>query len=108
MSRCLIIFFLQYLSYLNNIPGAIASHEMVENIKPIKTRGLERINEFISRYTNFEYLGRNENKRASYYGSIKKERLYHFKLSKRKPRLQFLLMKVSHSVKFPPVLKVKN
>ena len=50
----------------------------------------------------------NENKRASYYDSIKKKRSYHFKLSKRKPGLQFLLMKVSHSVKFSSVLKVKN
>ena len=70
--------------------------------------GLERIDEFISRSTDFEYPGKNENKRASYYDSIKKKRFYHFKLSKRKPSLQFLLMKASHSVKFFPVLKVKS
>ena len=82
---------------------------MVEKLKTTKTRGLERIDEFISRLTDFEYHGRNENKRASYYDSIKKKkRLYHFKLSKRKPPLQFLLMKVSHSVKFSLVLKIKN
>ena len=81
---------------------------MIENIKITKTRGLERMDEFISRFSDFSYPGRNENKRASYYDSIKKEKVVSFKLSKRKPRLQFLLMKVSHSVKFSPILKVKN
>ena len=100
--RCLLIFFLQYLSHLN-ILGTIASHEMVENIKTTKTRGLERMDEFISRFTDFE-----KTKEPVTTTAYKKKRLYHFKLSKRKPRLQFLLMKVSHSVKFSPVLKVKN
>ena len=61
-----------YLSYLNNILATIASHEMVENIETTKTRGLERMDEFIPRFTNFEYPSRNENKRPSYYDSIKK------------------------------------
>ena len=70
--RCLLILFLQYLSYLNNILGTIASHEMVENIKITKKRGLGMMDEFISRFTDFEYPSRNEGKTASYYDSIKK------------------------------------
>ena len=61
-----------------------------------------------SRFIDSGIIKLNENKRASYYGSIKKERSYHFKLSKRKPGLQFLVKKVSQSVKFSSVLKVKN
>ena len=80
---------------------------MVKNIKTIKTRGLERINEFISRYTDFEYLGRNDNKRASYYGSIKKEKVVSFQTVKKKTPVTIPLDE-SHSVKIPPVLKVKN
>ena len=57
---------------------------MVENIKTTKTRGLERMDEFISRFTNFEYPGRNENKRASYYDSIKKEKVVSFQTVKKK------------------------
>ena len=56
---------------------------MIENIKITKASGLERMDEFISRFTDFEYPGRNENKKASYYDSIKKKRLYHFKLSQK-------------------------
>ena len=66
---------------------------MVENIKTKKTRELERMDEFIYRFTDFGYPGRNENKRVSYCNTIKNKMLYHFKLSKRKPQLQFLLMK---------------
>ena len=50
--------------------GTIASHGMVKNVKTTKTRGLERMDKFISRITDFEYPGRNENKRASYYEKV--------------------------------------
>ena len=82
--RCLLIFFLQYISYLNNILGTIASHEMVESFKTAKERGLERIDEFISRFTDFEHPGRNKDKRASYYDSIKKEKVVSFQTVKKK------------------------
>ena len=57
---------------------------MVENIKTTKTRGLKRMDEFISRFSDFEYPGRNENKRASYYDSIKKEKVVSFQTVKKK------------------------
>ena len=57
---------------------------MVENIKTTKTRGLEGMDEFISRFTVFEYPCRNENKRASYYDSIKIEKVVSFQTVKKK------------------------
>ena len=57
---------------------------MVENIKTTKTRGLERMDEFISKFTDFKYPGGNENKRASYYDSIKKEKVVSFQTVKKK------------------------
>ena len=66
------------------------------------------MDEFIYRFTDFEYPGRNENKSVSYCESIKKRKVCMIlNCQERKPQLQFLLMKVSHSVKFSPVLKVK-
>ena len=47
-------------------------------------RVLERMDEFISRFTDFEYPGRNENKRANYYDSIKKEKVLSFQTVKKK------------------------
>ena len=60
----------------------MASHEMVENIKTTKTRGLERMDEFTSRFTDFEYPGRKESKRANYYDSIKIEKVVSFQTVK--------------------------
>ena len=57
---------------------------MVENIKTRKTIVLERMDEFTSRFTDFEYLGRNESKSGSYYGSIKKEKVLSFQNVKKK------------------------
>ena len=57
---------------------------MIENIKTTKTRGLERMDQFIPRFTDFKCPGRNENKRASYYDSIKKEKVVSFQTVKRK------------------------
>ena len=57
---------------------------MVESFKTAKERGLERIDEFISRFTDFEHPGRNKNKRASYYDSIKKEKVVSFQTVKKK------------------------
>ena len=57
---------------------------MIENIKTTKARGLERMDQFISRFTDFKYPGRNENKRASYYDSIKKEKVVSFQTVKKK------------------------
>ena len=39
---------------------------------------------FISMFTDFKYPGRNENKRDSYYGSIKKEKVGSFQTFKKK------------------------
>ena len=47
-------------------------------------RGLERMDGFISGFTDFEYPGRNENKRASCYESIKKEKIVSFQTVKKK------------------------
>ena len=55
------------------ILGAIALHEMVENIKSMKTTGLERIDKFMSRFIDLEHPGKNENKRVNYY-DIKKRK----------------------------------
>ena len=60
---------------------------MVENIKATKTKGLERMDEFICRFTDFYYPSRNENKRASYYDSIKKEKVVSFQTVKKKTRV---------------------
>ena len=57
---------------------------MVENIKTRKTIGLVRMDEFTSRFTDFEYLGRNESKSGSYYGRIKKEKVLSFQNVKKK------------------------
>ena len=56
---------------------------MVENIKITETRGLERMDEFISRFTDPEYPGRNKDKRASSYDSIKKEKVVSFETVKK-------------------------
>ena len=39
---------------------------------------------FISMFTDFKYPGRNENKRGSYYGTIKKEKVRSFQTFKKK------------------------
>ena len=46
---------------------------MVENIKSMKTTGLERMDKFMSRFIDLEHPGRNENKRVNYY-DIKKRK----------------------------------
>ena len=56
---------------------------MVGNIKTTKTRGLERMDEFISRFTNFEYPGRNESK-SQLLRQHKKEKVVSFQTVKKK------------------------
>ena len=49
------------------------------------------MDKFISRFTDFEYPRRNENKRASYHNSIKKEKVVSFQIVKKETPVKFPL-----------------
>ena len=88
----------------------IASYEIIQNTTTTKFSGLEMMNELLPKNNGLENprISNNKNRKPTYYDSIKKEKLQHSNLLKRKQLLQSFMMKLNNLAKFHLALKVKK